>query len=78
MLRSKLVRQGLSKGLQFIPGVGPIASSAFDAAAPMLQRAIAQRRHVAPAMRLAPDDDDDGIDPAELAAFMRWRAMQGA
>lgn len=77
LLRSKLVRQGLSKGLQFIPGVGPIASSAFDAAAPMLQRAIAQRRHVAPALRVEPDDDD-GIDPGELAAFMRWRAMQGA
>ena len=74
LLRSKMLRKGLSKGLQFIPGVGPIASSAFDMAAPMLQRAISQRGHERPEVRAlaVPDVDDD------YAQFLAWRAMQGA
>lgn len=42
-----------SKALQFIPGVGPIASMAFDAAAPHLQRMVARGGHMRPSQRRA-------------------------
>jgi hypothetical protein len=74
LLRSKLLRKGLSKGLQFIPGVGPIASTAFDAAAPSLQRLIARRHHERPEVRAVavPDVDDD------YAEFLAWRQAMAA
>ncbi len=48
LLKSKMFRGVVSKGLQFIPGVGPIASSAFDAASPMLQSALSRLDHKRP------------------------------
>jgi hypothetical protein len=48
LLKSKMFRGVVSKGLQFIPGVGPIASSAFDAASPMLQSALSRLDHQRP------------------------------
>lgn len=51
ILKSKMMRGAISKGLQFIPGVGPIASSAFDAASPMLQSALSRLDHQRPEQR---------------------------
>lgn len=51
LLKSKMFRGVVSKGLQFIPGVGPIASSAFDAASPMLQSALSRLDHQRPEQR---------------------------
>lgn len=43
-----------SKALPFVPGVGPAASLALQYASPMLQRALAERRHEPPEMREQP------------------------
>lgn len=48
LVKNKMMRGLVTKGLQFIPGVGPIASSAFEAAAPMLSNMISKRQHVRP------------------------------
>jgi hypothetical protein len=56
-LARPLTRAALSlapKALQFVPGVGPLASQALQMATPHLQRAILRQKHVRPAARRAP------------------------
>jgi hypothetical protein len=43
----------VSKALQFIPGVGPVASQAYEAAAPSLRKLIDQGKHLPPKQRPA-------------------------
>lgn len=45
----------VTKGLNFVPGVGPVASMALQTASPMLQRALAERRHEPPHIRQIPE-----------------------
>ena len=44
----------LEKGIQFIPGIGPVASSALHAASPALQHLLARGHHLPPAAHAPP------------------------
>lgn len=48
IIKNKMMRGLVTKGLQFIPGVGPIASTAFETAAPMLQKMLSRGEHQRP------------------------------
>lgn len=54
VLRTKGAMPAISRAVQFVPGVGPVASAALDAATPALKQAYAQRAHLPPQMRQMP------------------------
>jgi hypothetical protein len=65
------------KALSFVPGVGPLASSALRMATPALQRAILQQRHRPPAHRVAPVQYSASYTPASLPSFSMWPTLDG-
>lgn len=59
------------KALPFVPGVGPAAALALQYASPMLQRAIAERRHEPPQVRAQPPGTQF-VSPDQFAQFAQF------
>jgi hypothetical protein len=77
LLKSKMLRGAVSKGLQFIPGVGPIASSAFDAASPMLQKALSSLDHQRPP-QYGPPQPEPSYGPPSIPGVPGFPGFPGA
>ncbi|HWO12535.1 MAG TPA: hypothetical protein VNN80_23725 [Polyangiaceae bacterium] len=65
-----------SKALPFVPGVGPAAALALQYATPMLQRAIAERRHEPPEIRQQPPGTQF-FSPDQFAQFQQYAPGYG-